>query len=37
MKDTTIHLRSKIQIGRVDPRIFTEFLEHMARRLLCLG
>lgn len=31
MKDTTIHLHSAFQIGRVDPRIFGGFLEHLGR------
>ena len=31
MKRTTISLHSKFQIGRVDPRVFGGFLEHMGR------
>jgi alpha-N-arabinofuranosidase len=31
MKDTTITLHSRFQIGPVDPRIFGGFLEHMGR------
>ena len=31
MKETTVALHTKIQIGRVDPRIFGGFLEHMGR------
>ena len=31
MKDTSIHLRSRFQISRVDPRIFGGFLEHLGR------
>jgi len=31
MKPTTINLHTKFQIGRVDPRIFGGFLEHMGR------
>jgi alpha-N-arabinofuranosidase len=31
MKNTTIHLHSSFEVGRVDPRIFGGFLEHMGR------
>jgi len=31
MKHTTVALHSRFQIGRVDPRIFGGFLEHMGR------
>ncbi len=31
MKDTTINLHTGFQIGRVDPRIFGGFLEHLGR------
>ncbi len=31
MKSSTVHLHRRFQIGRVDPRIFGGFLEHMGR------
>ena len=31
MKETAVALHTKFQIGRVDPRIFGGFLEHMGR------